>query len=60
MKEWLIHNAFYLRNTRKENLNCLYGLPQSPDMEIWDQFEFDEKGQLIKMRNKLTGMTVTL
>ena len=60
MKEWLIHNAFYLRNTRKEYLNCLYGLPQSPDMEIWDQFEFDEKGQLIKMRNKLTGMTVTL
>ncbi len=56
MKEWLIHNAFYVRNTREENLNNLYGLPQSSDMDMWD-YEFDEKGQLIKMHNKLTGRT---
>lgn len=41
----VIHNAFYTRNTRKENLKCLYGLPQNPDMDMYD-FEFYEDGRL--------------
>ncbi len=39
----IIHNAFYVRNTRKENLKCLDGLPQNIDMDMYD-FEFDEDG----------------
>lgn len=57
--KWLIHNSFYVRNQRKENLSSLYGLPQNLDMDMYD-YEFDEKGQLAKIHSKLTGRTVIL
>ncbi len=47
----IIHNAFYTRNTRKENLACLDGLPQGPDMDMYD-YELDEEGALIKIHKK--------
>ena len=39
------HEAFYVRNTRKENLACLDGLPQGSDMNMYD-YEFDKDGAL--------------
>lgn len=49
----IAHNAFYTRNTRKENLRCLDGLPQSADMDIYD-YEFDEDGALMTIYKKVT------
>lgn len=48
----IIHNAFYTRNTRKENLSCLDGLPQGPDMDMYD-YEFDKDGELIAIHKKV-------
>lgn len=47
----IIHNAFYTRNTRKENLSCLDGLPQGSDMDMYD-YEFDKDGGLIAIHKK--------
>lgn len=47
----IVHNAFYTRNEREESLNCLYGLPQGADMDMFD-FEFDENGALIAIHKK--------
>ncbi len=41
----IIHNSFYLRNHRKENLASLFGMSQGSDMDMYD-FDFDEKGAL--------------
>lgn len=41
----IVHNSFYLRNHRKENLANLFGIPQGTDMDMYD-YEFDENGAL--------------
>ncbi len=48
----MIRNAFYTRNTRKENLACLYGLPQGADLDMYD-FEFDEDGAIKAIHKKV-------
>lgn len=54
MKEWLIRNGLRPRDD-EENI----GLDVGDSEQTWD-YELDEKGQVTKMHNKLTGMTVTL
>lgn len=41
----VLHNSFYVPNQREENLNCLYGLPQGTDMDMFD-YEFTPNGEL--------------
>lgn len=41
----ILHNSFYVPNQREENLNCLYGLPQSTDLDMYD-YEFNPDGSL--------------
>ena len=41
-KKGIRHNSFYVRNQRKENLNCLFGMSQGTDMNMYD-YEFDKK-----------------
>lgn len=48
----IIHNAFYVPNTRKEKLNCLDGLPQGLDMDMYD-YDFDENGALTGIHKKV-------
>lgn len=48
----IVHNAFYTRNERKESLNCLDGLPQGADMDMYD-FEFDKDGAIIAIHKKI-------
>lgn len=48
----MIRNAFYVRNTRKENLRCLDGLPQGADMDMYD-YTFDEDGALKVIHKKV-------
>lgn len=54
MKEWLIRNGLRPRDD-EENI----GLDVGDSDWTWD-YELDEKGQITKMHNKETGMTVTL
>ncbi|MDE5830746.1 MAG: hypothetical protein K2H53_03610 [Clostridia bacterium] len=49
----MIHNAFYVSNTRKENLKCLDGLLWGADMDMYD-YEFDEDGALEAIHKRLT------
>lgn len=44
----VLHNSFYVPNQREENLNCLYGLSQGTDMDMFD-FEFTPIGDLRKI-----------
>lgn len=48
----IVRNAFYVRNTRKENLKCLDGLPQSSEMDMYD-FEFHENGEIKAVHKKI-------
>lgn len=48
----IIHNAFYTRNTRKENLSSLFGLSQGTDMDMYD-YEFGKDGELIAIHKKV-------
>lgn len=48
----MVHNAFYVKNTREENLSSLYGLPQSSDMDMYD-FEFHENGEIKAVHKKI-------
>ena len=48
----IIHNSFYTRNTRKEKLHCLDGLPWNKDMDMYD-YEFDENGALTVVHKKV-------
>lgn len=48
----MIHNAFYTRNTRRENLKCLDGLPQGPDMDMYD-YEWNVDGGLKAIHKKV-------
>ena len=53
-----IRNAFYVRNTRKENLKCLDGLPQGCDMPRYD-YEFDEDGALVSIHKLVNPDEIT-
>ena len=48
----VVHNAFYVRNTRQEKLSCLDGLPQGTDMDMYD-YEFGEDGALKVIHKKV-------
>ena len=52
------HEAFYVRNTRKENLACLDGLPQGSDMNMYD-YEFDEDGALTAIHKQVNPDELT-
>ena len=41
----LIHNSFFIRNCRKENLSSLIGMEQSTDIDMYN-YEFGSNGQL--------------
>lgn len=43
MQNGIIHNSFYVKNERKENLNSLFGMDQGTDMY---DYEFGENGEL--------------
>lgn len=45
MQNGIIHNSFYVKNERKENLNSLFGLSQGSDMDMYD-YEFGKNGEL--------------
>lgn len=48
----IIHNSFYVRNTRKENLSTLFGLSQGTDMDMYD-YEFGPGGKLKVIHKKV-------
>ena len=48
MVKGIIHNSFYLRNHRKENLSSLLGYSQGTDMDIYD-FKFGENEELLEI-----------
>lgn len=48
----MFHNAFYVRNTRKEHLSCLDGLPQGSNMDFYD-YEFDKDGAITVIHKKV-------
>ena len=54
----MFHNAFYVRNRRKEDLSCLDGLPQGTDMDLYD-YEFDGDGGLEVIHKKVYSDNLT-
>lgn len=42
----IIHNAFYLRNTRGNTSNCMYGKTPDPNSEIFE-YQETEDGHLV-------------
>lgn len=55
----LIHNSFFVRNQRKENLSSLFGMDQGTDMDMYD-YEFDKENQLTIIHSEKTSRTVSL
>lgn len=51
MVKGIIHNSFYLKNHRKENLSSLFGYSQGTDMDMYD-FKFGENGVLLEIHKK--------
>lgn len=47
----LIHNSFFVRNQRKENLSSLFGMDQGTDMDMYD-YEFSKEGQFTVIRSQ--------
>lgn len=45
MQNGIIHNSFYVKNERKENLNSLFGMDQGTDMDMYD-YEFGKDAEL--------------
>lgn len=51
MQKGIIHNSFFVRNQRVENLNSLFGLEQGTDMDMYD-YEFDKEGKILVLHTK--------
>lgn len=55
----LIHNSFFVRNQRKENLSSLFAMDQGTDMDMYD-YEISKEGGLTVIHSQKTGRTNTL
>ena len=52
----IVHNAFYTRNERKENVKSLFGIEHGTDMDMYD-YEIGEAGEIkVIHKNKTHGM----
>lgn len=51
----IVHNAFYTREERKENVKCLLGIEHGTNVDMYD-YEIGEEGELkVIYKNKVRG-----